>query len=206
MAARRDHVYVCDETAGVVDQLDASTGRRLARLDSLQSPHAVAADLNAVYIAENGRGRVLIATTTLWRPDIPVLAREQPDSPIVAARLPVPPIDARISVNVYDQNDLTVRQLACAADGRQPVIWDGRDYLGNWVSPAGIGFTAFACRNSACGTSAASAMRANLRTARRTDVARGAASGATSWTCARSTIRRTATSWCCGPSRRAKAD
>ena len=135
LAAAADHVYVCDETAGVVDQLDANTGRRLARLDKLHSPHAVAADLNAVYIAENGRSRVLIATTTLWRPQIPVLAREQPDSPVVAARLPVPPTDARISVNVYDQNDLTVRQLICAADGRQPVVWDGRDYLGNWVQP-----------------------------------------------------------------------
>ena len=25
--------------------------------------------------------------------------------------------------------------MACAADGRQPVLWDGRDYLGNWVQP-----------------------------------------------------------------------
>ena len=131
----RRSMSTCVTKRRLVDQLDAGTGQRLARLDGLQSPHAVAADLNAVYIAENGRGRVLIATTTLWRPQIPVLAREQPDSPIVAARLPVPPTDARISVNVYDQNDLTVRQLACAADGRQPVVWDGRDYLGNWVQP-----------------------------------------------------------------------
>jgi len=135
LAATPECVYVCDEAAGLVDQLDARTGQRLARLDGLKSPHAVAADLNAVYIAENGRGRVLIATTTLWRPQIPVLAREQPDSPIVAARLPVPPTDARISVNVYDPNDLTVRQLACAVDGQQPVLWDGRDYLGNRVQP-----------------------------------------------------------------------
>ena len=145
LAATPEHVYVCDAAGHVVDQLDATSGTLLARLgtlgepghslERLHSPHAVAADLNGVYIADNGNGRVLVATTTLWRPEIAMLPREDA-SPIVAARIPVvPPAKGRMSVNVYDANDLTVRQLACAQPSDSAVTWDGRDLYGNWAKP-----------------------------------------------------------------------
>ena len=40
-----------------------------------------------------------------------------------------------MSVNVFDENDVTVRQLACAQPSDQPVTWDGRDQYGRWVKP-----------------------------------------------------------------------
>ena len=145
LAATSDHVYVCDTAGNVVDQLNAKTGRRLARLGTmgepgsdlshLNAPCAIAADPTAVYVADNGNGRVLVATTTLWRPQITALPRED-TSPITAVKIPVaPPQAGRMSVNIYDQNDVTVRQLACAQPSDQPVIWDGRDMYGQWAKP-----------------------------------------------------------------------
>jgi hypothetical protein len=144
LAATPQYVYVCDTAAHVVDQLDAATGRRLARLgvagqqgsalDHLNRPYAIAADLDGLYIADNGNGRVVVATTTLWHPEIARLPRQ--DAPVVAVTLPVrPPQAGRMSVNVYDQNDLTVRQLAAAQPSDQPVTWDGRDQYGQWAQP-----------------------------------------------------------------------
>jgi hypothetical protein len=145
LAATAEHVYVCDTAGCVVDQLDAHTGQRLARLgvegepdatlQRLAHPYAVAADLNGVYIADNGNGRVLVATTTLWRPEITALPRDD-RSAIVAATLAVRPLQpGRMSVNVYDEQDVTVRQLVCAAPSDQPVTWDGRDQYGSWAAP-----------------------------------------------------------------------
>jgi hypothetical protein len=145
LAATPAHVYGCDTAGCVVDQLDVRSGRRIARLgvegeagstlDRLKEPYAVAADLNAVYIADNGNGRVVVATTTLWRPDIPTLPRDD-RSAIAAVTLKVrPPQPGRMSLNIYDEHDVTVRQLACAAPSDQPVAWDGRDQYGQWAAP-----------------------------------------------------------------------
>ena len=132
LAATTEAVYVCDTAACVVDKLDAQTGRRCARLgvpgepgtglDHLDHPYAIAADADALYVADNGNGRVLVATTTLWRPDIVRLPRSE-GSPVVAARIPLSvPQPGRLSLNVYDENDVTVRQVACASPrtGRSP--------------------------------------------------------------------------------------
>jgi len=145
LAAASEYLYVCDTLGNIVDQLEAKTGRLLARLGSrteagasltrLSRPWAIAADANGVYIADNGNGRVLVATTTLWRPDISVLPRED-KQPLAAARIPLtPPQPGRMSVNVYDTSNLTVRQLICAGPSEQPVIWDGRDLYGRWAKP-----------------------------------------------------------------------
>jgi hypothetical protein len=171
LAATPEAVYVCDTAAHVVDQLDATTGRRQARLgvpgepgpalDRLDHPYAVAADADAVYVADNGNGRVLVATTTLWRPEIVRLPRDE-GAPVVAATIPISvPQPGRLSLNVYDENDVTVRQVACAlpipgpVQGEDPsvraapqgtaktgpspssvtVTWDGRDLYGQWVPP-----------------------------------------------------------------------
>ena len=95
----------------------------------------MAADLNGVYIADNGNGRVLVATTSLWRPEIARLPRRRP----LAGRgrdVPCrPPQAGRMSVNVFDEQDVTVRQLACAQPSDQPVTWDGRDQYGRWAKP-----------------------------------------------------------------------
>ena len=145
LAATVEAVYVCDTAACVVDKLDAETGRRQARLgvwgepgaglDHLDHPYAIAADTDAVYVADNGNGRVVAATTTLWRPDIVRLPRGE-ESPIVAARIPFSaPQPGRLSLNVYDANDVTVRQVACAQPSGRPITWDGRDLYGQWVPP-----------------------------------------------------------------------
>jgi hypothetical protein len=145
LAATPQAVYVCDTAAAIVDQLDPATGAVQARLgvpgepgtalDHLVKPWAVAADANGVYISDLGAGRVDVATTTLWKPQIARLPRED-TSPIVAVTLPVhPPKPGRMSVNIYDQNDLTVRQLVCAGDSTKPVTWDGRDLYGDWAQP-----------------------------------------------------------------------
>ena len=145
LAATPQAVYVCDPDLAVVDQLDAATGTLQARLgvpgqpgtalDHLVKPWAVAADANGVYISDLGAGRVDVATTTLWQPQIVRLPRED-TSPLVAARIPVsPPARGRMSVNIYDENDLTVRQLVCAGDSTKPVTWDGKDLYGNWAAP-----------------------------------------------------------------------
>ncbi len=145
LAATPDAVYVCDTAASVVDKRDAKSGRLQGRLgvpgetgsalDRLDHPYAVAADLNGVYIADNGNGRVLVATTSLWRPEITRLPRNDL-SPVVAATIPCrAPQAGRMSVNVFDENDVTVRQLACAQPSDQPVTWDGRDQYGRWVKP-----------------------------------------------------------------------
>jgi hypothetical protein len=145
LAATPDRVYVCDPAGAVVDQLDAATGALQARLgvsgqpgaalDHLVQPWAVAADANGVYIADNGAGRIVVATTSAWRPQIARLTGEE-RGPVVAVRLPVkPPAAGRMSVNVYDRNDLTVRQLACGVDSTAPVNWDGRDMYGAWAAP-----------------------------------------------------------------------
>ncbi|MCY3021213.1 MAG: hypothetical protein NTW87_19540, partial [Planctomycetota bacterium] len=145
VAAARGCVYVCDTLGHIVEQLDATTGRLLARLGSpneagssltrLSHPHAVAADANGVYVADNGSGRVLVATTTLWRPEIAVLPRED-KSPLTAVKIAVvPPKPGRMSVNVYDTSGVTVRQLVCASGSDQPVLWDGRDMYGRWAKP-----------------------------------------------------------------------
>jgi len=145
LACYPPYVYVCDTAGNIVDQLDAVTGKRLARLGvtgeagssltRLNRPYAVAADPNGVYIADNGNGRVVIATTTLWRPEIPSLKRED-NSPVSAVEIPVkPPKPGRMSVNIYDKKDVTVRQLVCAQPSAKSVIWDGRDMYGNWVKP-----------------------------------------------------------------------
>ncbi len=152
LAATPQHVYVCDTAAATVDQVDATTGAVTARLgvpgeagtalDRLVRPWAVAADANGVYISDLGAGRVAVATTTLWKPQIARLPRED-TSPIVAAKIPVsPPAKGRMSVNIYDLNDLTVRQLFCAGDSTQPVTWDGRDLYGDWASPGKYRFHA----------------------------------------------------------------
>lgn len=147
LAATPDHVYVCDTAAHSVYQCDARTGALLAQLgvpgepgndlQHLRQPWAVAADLNGVYIADNGNGRVLVATTTLWRPEIPRLPRED-NTPLVAVVIPAPPSDGLpASVNVYDVNDVTVRQLLCRgplAPGH-PLTWDGKDMYGRWAAP-----------------------------------------------------------------------
>jgi hypothetical protein len=145
LAATIEAVYVCDTAACVVDKLDAETGRRCARLgmpgepgtalDHLNHPYAIAADADAVYVADNGNGRVVVATTTLWRPDIIRLPRGE-GVPVVAARIPLSvPQPGRLSLNVYDENDVTVRQVACAQPSDRPITWDGRDLYGRWVSP-----------------------------------------------------------------------
>jgi hypothetical protein len=145
LAATTEAVYVCDTAACVVDKLDAETGRRCARLgvpgepgaglDHLDHPYAIAADADALYVADNGNGRVLVATATLWRPDIVRLPRSE-GSPVVAARIPLSvPQPGRLSLNVYDENDVTVRQVACAQPSDQPITWDGRDLYGQWVPP-----------------------------------------------------------------------
>ncbi|MBM4038862.1 MAG: hypothetical protein FJ290_10135, partial [Planctomycetes bacterium] len=145
LAATPQFVHVCDTAGNVVDQLDAKTGQPLARLgmmgeagsalDRLRRPNAIAADLDAVYIADGGNGRVLVATSSLWRPDIRPLPRED-RSPIVAAAIPVkPPAAGRLSLNVYDENDETVRQLVCAQPSDAPATWDGRDQYGGYARP-----------------------------------------------------------------------
>jgi hypothetical protein len=145
LAATPEEVYVCDTAAGVVDTRDAKAGRLRGRLgvpgqpgsalDRLNRPYAVAADLDGVYIADNGNGRVLVATTSLWRPEIARLPRDD-RSPVVAATIPCQaPQAGRMSVNVFDENDVTVRQLACARPSDQPVTWDGRDQYGRWAKP-----------------------------------------------------------------------
>ena len=97
LAATPDEVYVCDTAASMVDKRDAKSGQLHGRLgvpgetgsalDRLNHPHAVAADLNGVYIADNGNGRVLVATTSLWRPEITRLPRGD-RSPVVAVTIP----------------------------------------------------------------------------------------------------------------------
>ena len=97
LTATPDEVYVCDTAASVVDKRDAKSGQLLGRLgvagetgsalDRLNHPYAVAADLNGVYIADNGNGRVLVATTSLWRPEITRLPRSD-RSPVVATTIP----------------------------------------------------------------------------------------------------------------------
>ena len=145
LAATPDEVYVCDTAASMVDKRDAKSGQLHGRLgapgetgsalDRLNHPHAVAADLNGVYIADNGNGRVLVATTSLWRPEITRLPRGD-RSPVVAVTIPCrAPRAGRMSVNVFDEDDVTVRQLACAQPAEQPVTWDGRDQYGRWVKP-----------------------------------------------------------------------
>ncbi len=145
LAATPEFVYVCDTGASVVDQLDAATGATVARLgvagepgatlQRLDHPWAVAADANGVYIADSGNGRIVIATTSLWRPDIRPLPRED-NSSIVAAAIPLkPPAAGRMSVNVYDANDVTVRQLVCAVPSASEVTWDGKDQYGRWAAP-----------------------------------------------------------------------
>lgn len=149
LAATGDYVYVCDTDDAVVDQLDAHTGKLLARLGvrgepgatltHLRHPLAVAADPNGVYIADTGNGRVLVATTTLWRPAIATLSRAG-ETPVTAVTLPItPPAAGRLSLNLYDQHDLTVRQLVCAtpvaAGAVTPLGWDGKDLLGRYVAP-----------------------------------------------------------------------
>lgn len=145
LAATNDAVYVCDTLGHVVDQLDAKTGQLVASLgetgkpgstlQGLNKPYAVAADLNGVYIADNGNGRVVVATSTLWRPEIPRLPR--PDtSPLVAATIPIkPPKTGRMSVNIYDQRDVTVRQLVSAQPSAASITWDGKDMYGKWAAP-----------------------------------------------------------------------
>ena len=145
LAATPEEVYVCDTAASVVDKRDAKTGKLRGRLgaagqsgpalDRLNHPYTVAADLNGVYIADNGNGRVLVATTSLWRPEIARLPRDD-RSPVVAATVPCrAPRAGRMSVNVFDENNVTVRQLACAQPSDQPVTWDGRDQYGRWAKP-----------------------------------------------------------------------
>lgn len=159
LAATREFLYVCDAAARVVDQLDAATGKRLARLEGqpLVAPQALAADVNGVYVSDPGAGCVFVATGTLWRPD---LGRQPPPriGAPVAVTLPAkpPPGDraahtgtgvgqplsqpGRLSVNVYDENNVTVRQLACAQASDQPVTWDGRDMYGRWCAPGSYRF------------------------------------------------------------------
>jgi hypothetical protein len=144
LAATAEHVYVCDTAGHVVDQLDAKTGAVLARLGTpgtagkalttLNAPAAVAADENGVYVADTGR--ILVATTSLWRPDIRPLPREDA-KPVTAVTLNVkPPTAGRMSVNIYDAKHLTVRQLACAVPSTQTALpWDGRDHFGRWAAP-----------------------------------------------------------------------
>jgi hypothetical protein len=146
LAATPAAVYVCDAKANVVDQLDPASGARLARLgaagqagatlDRLDQPYAIAADLDGVYVADNGNGRVLVATSTAWRPEIGRLPRAD-RSPLVAATIPLaPPGEGRMSVNVFDAaTDVTVRQLACAVPTAKALTWDGRDMYGQWVAP-----------------------------------------------------------------------
>ena len=145
LAATRDYLYVCDTQGNIVDQLDAGNGALLARLgvpgepgaalDHLNHPYAIAADINGVYIADNGNGRVCIATAGLWQPDIRALPRDT-HGPVVAVTIPVqPPSAGRMSVNIYDQHDVTVRQLVCAQPSDTPVRWDGRDMYGQWAAP-----------------------------------------------------------------------
>ena len=145
LAATPEAVYVCDTTGHIVDQLDAKTGQLRARLgvpgqagaglDHLSGPCALAADLNGVYVADRGNSRVVVATTTLWRPQIGRLPRPGRDT-VVAAPIPVKlPQPGRLSLNIYDTQDLTVRQLVCAGPSNQPVSWDGRDELEHWAKP-----------------------------------------------------------------------
>ncbi len=146
LAATAEFVYVCDTAGHIVDQLDAKTGAVLARLGTpgtpghtlttLNAPTAVVADADGVYIADNGNGRILVATTTLWQPEIRPLPREDA-KPVTAVTLNVkPPVAGRMSVNIYDAHDLTVRQLVCAQPSTQTSLpWDGRDLFGRWVAP-----------------------------------------------------------------------
>ncbi|MFA6292834.1 MAG: hypothetical protein WC637_13685, partial [Victivallales bacterium] len=145
LAATADYVYVCDTAGNVVDQLNAKSGALLARLgvlgeagcalNHLNRPYAIAADPNGIYVADNGNGRIVVATTTLWKPDIRPLPRED-NGPIVAVKIPVkPPTAGRMSLNVYDQNDVTVRQLVSAQPSTAPVTWDGFDMYGHWAKP-----------------------------------------------------------------------
>ena len=78
---------------------------------------------------------MVVAATTLWRPDIVRLPRGE-GSPVVAVKIPLCVSQpGRLSLNVYDQNDVTVRQVACAQPSDRPVTWDGRDLYGQWVAP-----------------------------------------------------------------------
>ncbi|MEI6518839.1 MAG: sugar-binding protein [bacterium] len=145
IAATMDYVYVCDTAGNIVDQLNAKTGALIARLgvtgekgctlDRLNRPYAIAADLNGVYIADNGNGRIVIATTTMWKPDIRPLPRED-NGPITAVKITIkPPFNGRMSLNIYDQNDVTVRQLVSGQPSSNSVIWDGRDMYSHWAKP-----------------------------------------------------------------------
>ncbi len=146
IAATMSELYVCDQADHVVDKLDVKNGSIIARLgvfgesgpsiDHLNAPHAVAADANGVFIADNGNGRILIAATSAWRPDIKIMPVDD-DSPVKAVQISVNlPEQGRMSLNIYNpENDLTVRQLVCAGDSSEPVIWDGIDMFGEWVKP-----------------------------------------------------------------------
>ena len=148
VSAASGAVFVCDTAGHVVDQLDAADGKLVARLGTpgepgsdlkhLNGPIAVAADPNAVYIADNGNGRILVATTTAWRPEIARLPRED-KSPLAATKFSVKlPRDGRLSVSIFDENDTTLRQLACAQEmksGKQELLWDGRDDLKKFLAP-----------------------------------------------------------------------
>jgi hypothetical protein len=144
LAAAGDSLYVCDTAAHVVDQLDAKTGKLRARLGSfgqagsdlahLRSPRAIAADLNGVTVADTGNARILIATSTLWKLDITRLRREEIEP--VAVRFPInPPEKGRMSLNIFDSNNVTVRQLVSGGPTTNEVGWDGRDLYGRWVKP-----------------------------------------------------------------------
>ena len=145
LAAAGDALYVCDSAGEIVDQLDAATGKLVARLGvanevgsdlkHLRDPRGIAADANGVYIADSGNGRVLVATNTLWTPDIQMLPRED-KSPIAAATItPKLPAAGRVSLNVFDSNNVTVRQVASAQPSEQPILWDGRDMYEQWAKP-----------------------------------------------------------------------
>ncbi|MFZ2656539.1 MAG: hypothetical protein WAX69_16520, partial [Victivallales bacterium] len=152
IAATMNEVYVCDELDHVVDKIDIKAGALVARLgvpgepgstpDHLNSPHAVAADANGVYVADNGNGRMLIATTSAWRPDITDMPVED-NSPVKAVQIPfTAPLKGRMSLNICGQDNVTVRQLACAADSDRPVIWDGIDMYGEWAKPGTYRYSA----------------------------------------------------------------
>ncbi len=115
IAATMKELYVCDEANSIVDKIDISNG---------------------AYIADNGNGRIIIVTTSAWRPDITDLPVDD-DSPVKAVQIPfTAPAKGRLSLNIFSSaNDVTVRQLACAADSGNPVIWDGIDMYGEWAKP-----------------------------------------------------------------------
>ncbi len=145
IACTTKEIYVCDEASHVVDKIDVNGGALLARLgvpgepgsalDHLNAPHTIAADANGVYVADNNNGRVVIATTSAWRPDIADLPLDT-NSPVKAVEVPVSvPAQERLSLNIYGVDDVTVRQLICATDSAKPVIWDGLDMYGEWAKP-----------------------------------------------------------------------